>query len=248
MTKRYSHLSATTFGLPASSHDRHDEEVMRALVTAGAFVALADGRVDPAERDELLNFINQQRLVPSISQDEIGRFFDGRVQQIKNQCDEIDIAEPLRPLTGLSSASAVVGAAERVAAADLQIHPREVEALNLIRRIMMTPSDRTDTPTPHASLPEIFLVIAALAAVSIGGAAIITLTTGERTHRTAATQESVTVMPDDIDNYLELFADGPGRGWYVLGKVRCDVDQRNPSDASCEQRPINPPTSLPPPN
>ena len=247
MTKRYSHPSTTSFGLAAYAHDRRDEAVMRALVTAGAFVALADGRVDPVERDELLNFIDRQGLVPSISQDEIGRFFDGRVQQIKNQCDETDIAEPLRPLTGLSSASAVVGAAEQVAAADLQIHPCEVEALNLIRRIMMTPSDRTDTPVPHPPLSEISLVIAALAAVSIGGAAIISLATSEQAHRTS-TQESVNVTPNNIDNYLELFADGPGRGWYVLGKGQCDVDQRNPSDSSCEQRRINPPTSLPPPN
>jgi tellurite resistance protein TerB len=247
MAKRYSHPSTTTFGLAAYSHDRHDEEVMRALVTAGAFVALADGRVDPVERDELLNFIDRQRLVPSISQDEIGKFFDGKVQQIKNQRDEIDIAEPLRPLTGLSSASVVVSAAERVAAADLQIHPREVEVLNLIRRIMMTPSDRTDTPTPHASVPEISLIIAALAAISIGAAAILSLATSERAPRTA-TQESLTVTPNNIDNYLELFADGPGRGWYVLGRVQCDIRPRDPSDSSCEQRPTDLPTSLPPPN
>jgi len=246
MTNRYSHPSTTTFGLAAYSRDRNDEEIMRALVTAGAFVALADGRVDPVERDAFLNFVDRQRLVPSISQDEIGRFFDGSVQQIKNQGDEIDIAAPLRPLTGLSSASAVVGAAERVAAADSHIHPREVEALNLIRRIMMTPSDRTDTPTPHASVAEISLVIAALAALSMG-AAIISLATSKLAHRTA-TQESATVAPHNIDNYLELFAAGPGRGWYVLGKVPCDIDQRNPSDSSCEQRPINPPTALPLPN
>jgi tellurite resistance protein len=213
--------------------------MLRALVTAGAFVALADGRVDPVEREALLQFIDRQSLVPSISQDEIGRFFDGRVQQIKDQCDEIDIVEPLRPLTGLSSASSVVGAAERVAAADLQIHPREVEVLNLIRRIMMTPSDRTDTPTPPASVLAFFLFIAALAAISIAGTMIIALGVNELAHRTG-TQKSVVVSPNNIDNYLELFADGPGRGWYVLGRAQCDVNQRNSPDYSCEQRPSTP--------
>jgi tellurite resistance protein len=156
MTRPHSHSNTTSFDPTAYSRAHHDEEILRALVTAGAFVALADGRVDPVERDALLNFIDRQGLVPGISQDEIGRFFDGRVQQIKNQRDEIDIAEPLRPLTGRSSASAVVGAAERVAAADLQIHPCEVEALNLIRRIMMTPSDRHSNTSCFC--PRVFFV------------------------------------------------------------------------------------------
>jgi tellurite resistance protein len=156
MTRPHSHSNTTAFEPAIYSRDLPDEEILRALVAAGAFVALADGRVDPVEREALLNFIDRQSLVPSISQDEIGRFFDSRVQQIKNQCNEIAIAEPLRSLTGLSSASVVVGAAERVAAADLRIHPREVEALNLIRRIMMTPSDRTDAPMLPASVFEFF--------------------------------------------------------------------------------------------
>jgi tellurite resistance protein len=239
MTRPHSHWNTTTFEPAVYSRDRRDEEMLRALVTAGAFVALADGRVDLVEREALLQFIDRESLVPSISQDEIGRFFDGRVQQIKDQCDEIDIVEPLRPLTGLSSASAVVGAAEGVAAADLQIHPREVEALNLIRRIMMTPSDRTDTPTPPASVLAFFLFIAALAAISIAGTMIIALGVNELAHRTG-TQKSVIVSANNIDNYLELFADGPGRGWYVLGRAQCDVNQRNSPDYSCEQRPSTP--------
>jgi len=247
MTRPHSHSNTTTFEPAVYSRDRHDEEVLLALVAAGAFVALADGRVDPVEREAFLNFIDRQSLVPSISQDEIGRFFDSRVQQIKNQCNEIAIAEPLRPLTGLSSASVVVGAAERVAAADLQIHPREVEALNLIRRIMMTPSDRTDAPTPPASVFEFFLFLAALAAIAIAGVMIIALGVNEPAHRTT-TQKSATVSPHNVDNYLELFADGPGRGWYVLGKAQCGVNQRNSPDYSCEQRPSNPPASPPPPN
>jgi len=247
MTRPHSHSNTTTFEPAVYSRDRHDEEILRALVAAGAFVALADGRVDPVEREAFLSFIDRQSLVPSISQDEIGRFFDGRVQQIKNQCDEIDIAEPLRPLTGLPSASAVVGAAERVAAADLQIHPREVEALNLIRRIMMTPSDRTDIPVHQASVLEAFLFIAALIAIAIAGAMIIALGVNELAHQTA-TQRSVIVSPKNIDNYLELFANGPGRGWYVLGKAQCDVNQPNSPDYSCEQRPTTSPASPPRPN
>jgi len=39
---------------------------MEGLVTAGAFVALADGRIEEVERDELLDFIDRRQLAPTI--------------------------------------------------------------------------------------------------------------------------------------------------------------------------------------
>jgi tellurite resistance protein len=65
MTKRYTRSNTTTAELVADYLDQRDEEVMQALVTAGAFVAFADGRVEAIERDELVNYIHRQRLVPS---------------------------------------------------------------------------------------------------------------------------------------------------------------------------------------
>ena len=44
---------------------------MQALVTAGAFVASADGRVKDVERAELLSFVEGQDLVPTIALREI---------------------------------------------------------------------------------------------------------------------------------------------------------------------------------
>ena len=40
--------------------DNHDQRLMQALVTAGALVALADGRVEICERDELVDFVDRQ--------------------------------------------------------------------------------------------------------------------------------------------------------------------------------------------
>ena len=54
--------------LVAEYFDQRDEQVMQALVTAGAFVALADGRVKDIERDELLSYVDAQDLVPTIAQ------------------------------------------------------------------------------------------------------------------------------------------------------------------------------------
>src|SRR5689334_534798 len=40
----------------------YDEQVVKALVTVGAFVALADGRLDAIEREEAVNYIDRQQL------------------------------------------------------------------------------------------------------------------------------------------------------------------------------------------
>jgi tellurite resistance protein TerB len=132
------HSSSTTAELAADYLDHRDEEVKEALVTAGGLVALADGRVEAVERDELVNFIDRQQLVPTISQHDIAEAFDNRVRQLEDRDSVQVIVDALRPLAGLSLASVVIRAAERVAAADGKIHPGELQAIKLIRLIMMT--------------------------------------------------------------------------------------------------------------
>ena len=129
MTNQYTRSSATTAEHMADRLDNRDEDVMEGLVTAGAFVALADGRIDKVERDELLDFIDRQQLAPTIPRTEIAEVFDRRVRQLYDRDSAEVILENLRPLVGLC-------VAQRVAAADGQIHPRELQALELIRPIM----------------------------------------------------------------------------------------------------------------
>jgi tellurite resistance protein TerB len=138
MAERYIHSSTATAELSTGCLDNRDNEVMRALVTAGALVALADGRVEAVERDELVNYIDRQEFVPTISQHDIAEAFDNRVRQLEDRDTANVIMESFQPLAGLSLASVVVRTAERVAAADRQIHPGELRALKLIRLIMIT--------------------------------------------------------------------------------------------------------------
>jgi tellurite resistance protein TerB len=127
MTKRNACSSIAT--------NRQDEEdVMQGLVAARALVAVADGRVPAIEREELINFM--QRLMPAISANAIGELFDHRVREFEDRDVVEVITERLRPLAGLSLASAVVRTAERVAAADGQIHLNEIQAIRLIRLFM----------------------------------------------------------------------------------------------------------------
>jgi tellurite resistance protein TerB len=136
MVERYTHPSITTSELADGYLDNRDETVLRALVTAGAFVALADGRVDAVERDELVNFIDQQGFAPSIARQEIGDAFDNSVRHLEDRDSANAIAEALRPLAGSSFASQVIRTAIQVAAADRCIHQGEVRALKLIRLIL----------------------------------------------------------------------------------------------------------------
>ena len=136
MPRRYIRSSVTTAEHIGDYLDTRDQDVMQALVTAGAFVALADGRVEKVERDELVNFIDRQQFVPTIPRTEIAEIFDQRVRQLEDRNSAEVIIENLRPLAGLSLGSIVLRTAERVAGADRQIHPGELQALELIRLIM----------------------------------------------------------------------------------------------------------------
>ena len=112
-------------------------EVMQALVTAGALVALADGHLENVERDELVGFIHRQDFAPTISHRGIAKAFDNRVRELEEKYNPNLVIEALRPIADLSLTSVVVRTAERVAAADRTIHPSEEKAISLIRLIMM---------------------------------------------------------------------------------------------------------------
>ena len=122
------------------AHDlKHCNEVLvQALAAAGALVALSDGRVEGVERDEWVNFIDSQRIVPAMSRHDIGQVFDKYVRQLKRRGDVATMVDTFHALMDQSSASLVLRVAERVAAADRGIHPAEVQALSLIGLIMMT--------------------------------------------------------------------------------------------------------------
>ena len=115
-----------------------DEQVVKSLVTVGAFVALADGRVDAIEREEAVNYIDRQRLAPTISRHRIAEFFDARARHLEDRDFADLIAEALRPIAALSLTFDVVRIAEQVAAADRHIDPNEAQVISLIRLISMT--------------------------------------------------------------------------------------------------------------
>src|SRR5437762_12335477 len=53
-----------------------NEQAAVALVIAGALVAVADRRVSPVERDEVVRFIRDRKLAPHVTDDRLFAIFD----------------------------------------------------------------------------------------------------------------------------------------------------------------------------
>jgi tellurite resistance protein len=115
-----------------------DEQVVKALITVAAFVALADGRLDAVECDEAVNYIDQRNLAPTVSRQRIAEFFDARAQHLEDRDFADLIVEALRPVAALSLTFDVVRIAEQVATADRHIDANEAQVISLIRLISMT--------------------------------------------------------------------------------------------------------------
>ena len=128
-----------------------DEQIVKALVTVGAFVALADGRVQAIEGEEAVRYIDRRRLAPTISQERIAEFFDDRARRLQDRDFADVIVEALRPIDALSLAFDVVRIAELVAAADQHVDSNEAQVIRLIRLIAMTSSDPKVVNPPRSS-------------------------------------------------------------------------------------------------
>ena len=134
-------LTVTKLG--ANYSDQLDEETMQTLVTAVR--SWRSRHVKPVERDELLNFIEQHGFAPDAAKGDIREVFDSRLRQLEDRRTLVTIIHALRPLARLSLSSPVVRAVERIAIADRDLHPSELEALNVIRRLLADSANRRPT-------------------------------------------------------------------------------------------------------
>jgi tellurite resistance protein TerB len=120
----------------AKIHDPFNSEhdPIYALLTAGAFVAVADGCVDSAEREEAVRYIDQA-IMPKMAKARVAELFDQCAQLLQDRNFAEVVVEALRPVPALSLTPAVIEIAEWVAVADGTVHSNEVQAIRLIRLI-----------------------------------------------------------------------------------------------------------------
>lgn len=109
------------------------EQAVKTLVTTGAFVALADGRVQQIERDAAVDYIEQGQIAPTVSEQRVAEFFDACTRRLEDADFAHVIIEALRPAAYLSITSDVTEIAERVAVADRRVHPSEERTVALLR-------------------------------------------------------------------------------------------------------------------
>ncbi|MBR0773487.1 TerB family tellurite resistance protein [Bradyrhizobium diazoefficiens] len=132
-----------------------NEQAAVALVIAGALVAVADRRVSPVERDEVIRFIRDRDLAPHIADERLLAMFDELAERLDRPDFANVVIDTLRPVSNLSLSSHLLELSERVAAADEDVHPHEVQAIKLLRLLTQAlPRARPVTaraPSPAAS-------------------------------------------------------------------------------------------------
>jgi hypothetical protein len=80
-----------------------DCDAVNALVTAGAFVALADGRVQTVERDEVVHYIHRRRFAPT--REHVTYLVDERARQLQEADFANVVLEALRLVSSMSLTS-----------------------------------------------------------------------------------------------------------------------------------------------
>ena len=130
-TRRRSRL--TPAEVMAQYLDDRNDELLDAVVTAAALVARADGRIEPAERGLLVDFLDRNGFLSVFTRDEILDAFDRRVHQLGEERGAETAVDSLGRLAGRSPARLVIGAGKHIAAANGNSHPVERHMLQLIR-------------------------------------------------------------------------------------------------------------------
>jgi tellurite resistance protein len=116
--------------------ERDRDHLFLATVTAAAFVARADGWVDPAERDRVVDWVSETPLLDSFAASEVTETFDFKLRQFDQPGGMNDVVLALRRVAGRAEARLVVAGAEQVANADGAVMPAETAAIRLLRRTL----------------------------------------------------------------------------------------------------------------
>ncbi|OAF01375.1 Tellurite resistance protein TerB [Bradyrhizobium centrolobii] len=125
-----------------------NEQAAVALVIAGALVAVADRRVSPVERDEVIRFIRDRGLAPHITDDRLFAMFDELAERLEEPDFANVVIDTLRPVSDMPLSSHLMELSERVAAADEDVHPHEVQAIKLLRLLtLVLPRAKQVTPS-----------------------------------------------------------------------------------------------------
>lgn len=118
--------------MTAQYWDDREDELLDAIVTAAALVARADGRIDAAERGQLLDFLHRKGIPIVFTPARILEMFERRIRELNEPGGAIGALKHLRRHAKRPPAGVIIKACQEIAAADCRIDPREQHILHLI--------------------------------------------------------------------------------------------------------------------
>ncbi|EJN11010.1 Tellurite resistance protein TerB [Bradyrhizobium sp. YR681] len=134
---------------------RLNEQAAAALVIAGALVAVADRQVSPVERDEVIRFIRDRGLAPHVGDERLFAMFDELAERLEEPDFANVVIDTLRPVSNMPLSSHLMELSERVAAADEDVHPHEVQAIKLLRLLtLVLPRAKQVGPGADSTAPK----------------------------------------------------------------------------------------------
>lgn len=126
---------AATAGLMAYLDDREDE-MLDAVITAAALVARADGRIEPVEAAQTVDFLDRHEVLSMFRRGEIIDAFEHRLRELREPGGIVAALYRLRRHAVRPMARLMIEAGEEVAIADCRLDPREQHVLDLIRKTL----------------------------------------------------------------------------------------------------------------
>jgi tellurite resistance protein len=127
----------------AGGLDVRDVEVLHGVITAGALVARADGRIESAERYMLVDYLDRNGFLSRCTPIRILDAFERRLWQIEEYGGAEAAIDSLERFSGRSPAYLVNDAGRQIALADGYLHASEIHFLQHIHIALGTPSSRT---------------------------------------------------------------------------------------------------------
>jgi tellurite resistance protein len=126
-----------------------ESELLDGVATAAALVALSDGRAEPVESGQLVDFLDRSEFLSIFTRGEIIDAFERRIRELKEPGASTHALQQLARHARRPLARMIVDAGEEVASADCRLDPREQRMLQLIRIILaaMPAPSRADERT-----------------------------------------------------------------------------------------------------
>ena len=116
--------------------DYCENELLDAVATAAALVALSDGRADPVESGQLVDFLDRSEFLSIFTRGEIIDAFERRIRELGEPGASAHALKQLAQHARRPLARMIIDAGEEVATADCRLDPREQRMLRLIRIIL----------------------------------------------------------------------------------------------------------------